>query len=45
MNLRIDDQGQAVLDGDQIEVGGNESYIALCRRCFSHRRDQTTIDG
>ncbi|HJN37974.1 MAG TPA: thymidine kinase [Gammaproteobacteria bacterium] len=40
MNLRIDDKGQAVLDGDQIEVGGNESYIALCRRCFSYRRDK-----
>lgn len=32
MNLRIDENGQAVREGAQVEIGGNDRYIALCRR-------------
>jgi thymidine kinase len=35
MNLRIDDSGEAVRSGAQTEIGGNERYVALCRRHFS----------
>ena len=35
MNLRVDAGGAAVREGAQTEVGGNERYIALCRRHFS----------
>lgn len=35
MNLRVDDQGQAVTEGTQIEIGGNERYISLCRIHFN----------
>jgi thymidine kinase len=35
MNLRIDENGAAVSEGAQIEVGGNDRYVALCRRHFS----------
>lgn len=34
MNLRIDDTGKAVREGAQIEIGGNERYVATCRRHF-----------
>ena len=34
MNLRIDPQGHPVRDGAQTEIGGNDRYIALCRRHF-----------
>jgi thymidine kinase len=37
MNLRIDARGSAVRDGDQTEIGGNDRYIAVCRRHFSER--------
>jgi thymidine kinase len=37
MNLRVDAQGQAIREGDQTQIGGNESYIALCRRHFMAR--------
>ena len=37
MNLRVDAAGRAVCDGDQTEIGGNDRYIALCRRHFSER--------
>jgi thymidine kinase len=35
MNLRVDASGAAVKLGVQTEVGGNERYVALCRRHFS----------
>ncbi|MET1755191.1 thymidine kinase [Novosphingobium sp. RD2P27] len=35
MNLRIDPKGDATRDGDQTLIGGNESYVALCRMHFS----------
>jgi thymidine kinase len=35
MNLRIDAQGRAVATGDQTEIGGNDRYVALCRRHFT----------
>lgn len=34
MNLRIDENGCVVREGEQVQVGGNESYIATCRSCF-----------
>ena len=37
MNLRVDGQGQAVRDGAQTQIGGNDRYVALCRR---HYREQ-----
>ncbi len=35
MNLRIDSQGRAVTSGQQTEIGGNDRYVALCRRHFT----------
>jgi thymidine kinase len=37
MNLRVDGEGNAVRQGEQKEIGGNERYIALCRRHFMQR--------
>ena len=37
MNLRVDGEGNAVRQGEQKEIGGNERYIALCRRHFTAR--------
>ena len=34
MNLRIDEQGNAVTEGRQIEIGGNDRYVATCRKHF-----------
>jgi len=37
MNLRVDAEGHAVSSGAQTEIGGNDRYIALCRRHFFER--------
>ena len=34
MNLRVDTQGRAIQHGDQTDIGGNDRYVALCRRHF-----------
>ena len=37
MNLRVDEQGFAVARGAQTEIGGNDRYVALCRKHFFDR--------
>jgi thymidine kinase len=37
MVVRLDANGNPVEEGDQIFVGGNESYVSLCRKHWSRR--------
>ena len=37
MNLRVDVEGHAIAAGAQTEIGGNDRYVALCRRHFFER--------
>jgi thymidine kinase len=37
MNLRVDADGNAVKEGAQTEVGGNDRYVALCRKHFMEK--------
>lgn len=34
MNQRVDEAGEPVTDGAQTEIGGNERYVAVCRKHF-----------
>ena len=34
MVIRTDAEGRALTEGDQVEVGGNDRYVSLCRRHF-----------
>jgi thymidine kinase len=38
MNLRLDGSGRALRQGEQTEIGGNERYVAVCRRHFVEGR-------
>ena len=40
MVVRLDAEGRAVTEGEQIEIGGNERYLALCRKHFHEMRNQ-----
>ncbi len=35
MNMRVDQFGKKVLEGAQIEIGGNDMYVATCRQHFN----------
>lgn len=32
MVVRMDDQGEVIREGAQVQIGGNETYLSLCRR-------------
>ena len=34
MNLRLGLDGKALHEGAQVEIGGNERYVAMCRKHF-----------
>lgn len=34
MVLRTDENGVAMADGDQVEIGGNERYVSVCRKHY-----------
>lgn len=35
MNLRFAD-GKPVYEGEQIQIGGNEAYYPVCRKCYKN---------
>ena len=34
MNIRVDAEGRRIREGEQVSIGGNESYRQACARCF-----------
>ena len=34
MVIRLDEDGNAITEGSQVEIGGNEQYVSMCRRHF-----------
>lgn len=51
VNARIDSRGDIITEGRQVEIGGNDKYIAVCRKCWTNRRiaslsrDRLPLDG
>ena len=37
VNARIDENGRIVTHGDQVLLGGNDRYIAMCHQCWKRR--------
>ncbi len=37
MVVRFDESGNAVTKGSQIEIGGNDRYVSMCRRHFKEK--------
>lgn len=44
MVVRNDADGNAMIDGDQVQVGGNETYVSLCRRHWREAVGDRTPD-
>lgn len=34
VNARIDETGRIITQGDQVFLGGNDSYVAMCHKCW-----------
>ena len=42
VNARIDGEGRIVTEGSQVLLGGNDSYIAMCHKCWKQKiREQS----
>ena len=37
VNARIDESGKIVTQGDQVLLGGNDSYVAMCHKCWKDK--------
>lgn len=40
VNARLDDNGNIVFSGEQVCLGGNERYVAMCRKCWMKRKKE-----
>ena len=40
INARINENGEIILDGEQILVGGNETYKTMCRKCWNELKEK-----
>ena len=45
VNARFDDMGNVVYSGEQILIGGNDRYEAMCRKCWEKRRREQEASG
>jgi thymidine kinase len=46
VNARLDANGRIITEGDQVFLGGNDSYIAMCHRCWKKKiREQQEQEG
>lgn len=37
VNARVDENGRIITQGEQVFLGGNDSYIAMCHRCWKRK--------
>ena len=45
VNARIDQHGRVITEGAQVLLGGNDSYTAMCHRCWKRRIAAQAADG
>lgn len=38
VNARIDSKGNIITEGQQVEIGGDDRYMAVCRSCWNNKR-------
>lgn len=42
VNARIDSHGQIMTEGEQVEIGGNERYMSVCRKCWRGKKIESS---
>lgn len=45
VNARIDDHGNIVFKGEQVCLGGNDRYVAMCRKCWLKKKAEQEAKG
>ena len=44
-NARVNSLGEIITEGAVVEIGGNDRYIAVCRRCWRNKRVEQSRKG
>lgn len=44
VNARIDAEGNIIYEGSQVLLGGNDSYVAMCHKCWKSGKKSQRID-
>ena len=37
INARVDSEGNIITEGEQVEIGGNDRYMSVCRKCWQNK--------
>ena len=43
MVIRLDQEGNAITQGSQVEIGGNDRYVSMCRKHFKENYFRETL--
>ena len=43
MVIRLDERGNAITQGSQVEIGGNDRYVSMCRKHFKENYYRETL--
>lgn len=45
VNARIDSCGEIITEGEVVEIGGNERYMSVCRKCWRNKKIEKNNQG
>ncbi len=45
VNARIDGRGEIITEGEVVEIGGNERYMSVCRKCWRNKKIEKSKQG
>lgn len=45
VNARVNSMGEIITEGEVVEIGGNERYIAVCRNCWRNKKIEQSQKG
>ena len=45
VNARVNSLGEIITEGEVVEIGGNDRYIAVCRNCWRNKRVEQSNKG
>lgn len=45
VNARIDSRGEIITEGEVVEIGGNDRYMSVCRKCWRNKKIERSRNG
>ncbi|MDE6297509.1 MAG: hypothetical protein K2L89_06635, partial [Muribaculaceae bacterium] len=45
VNARIDGRGEIITEGEVVEIGGNDRYMSVCRKCWRNKKIERSRQG